>query len=99
MPLMRRGGRPGLIGTAARTAVVVGTAEKVSDRHQRKVAERDAEQQPAQAAPAPAPVAAPAPAPTGGDDLTKQLERLGQLHASGTLTDAEFAQAKAQLLG
>ena len=28
-----------------------------------------------------------------------ELERLGQLHADGTLTDEEFAAAKAKILG
>jgi hypothetical protein len=33
------------------------------------------------------------------DDLTSQLAQLGQLHSSGVLNDAEFASAKAKLLG
>ena len=28
-----------------------------------------------------------------------ELDRLGQLHANGTLTDEEFAEAKAKILG
>ncbi|RMI06555.1 SHOCT domain-containing protein, partial [Cellulomonas triticagri] len=48
------------------------------------------------AQPAPAPAAA---LPAGGADLLGQLERLGQLHASGVLDDSEFAAAKARLLG
>jgi hypothetical protein len=28
-----------------------------------------------------------------------ELERLGELHANGTLTDEEFAAAKAKILG
>ena len=28
-----------------------------------------------------------------------ELERLGELHANGTLTDEEFAAAKANILG
>ena len=35
----------------------------------------------------------------GGDDHAGQLERLSQLHDSGKLDDAEFASAKAKLLG
>jgi hypothetical protein len=42
--------------------------------------------------------AAPA-APVGGDDLAAQLEKLGQMKASGVLTEDEFAQAKKKLLG
>jgi hypothetical protein len=37
---------------------------------------------------------APAPA-----DPVDELEHLGQLHASGVLTDEEFASAKAKVLG
>ncbi|MCG2620984.1 SHOCT domain-containing protein [Arthrobacter sp. I2-34] len=70
MPLMRRGGRPGLIGMAARTAVVAGTATAVSGRvarHQEAKAEEkyaaqqyEAQQAAADAAP-PAPAYAPPP--------------------------------------
>jgi hypothetical protein len=45
---------------------------------------------------APAPMARPAPA---AHDSTAELERLAKLHSSGALTDAEFAAAKARLLG
>jgi hypothetical protein len=93
MPLMRRAGRPGLIGTAARTAVVVGTAGAVSSRQQQRAQQRYAEQQPE------APAEPAAPAPPAADDLASQLQRLGDLHTAGTLTDDEFAAAKARLLG
>lgn len=53
-----------------------------------------------QAAAAAAQPTANAAAPAGaGDDLMAQLNQLGQLHASGVLTDEEFAAAKAKLLG
>ena len=39
---------------------------------------------------------APAPAE---EDPTAQIEKLAQLHASGALTDEEFAAAKAKALG
>jgi hypothetical protein len=97
---------PGLLRGVARTAVVAGTATAVSGRVQRrqaeKYAERDAQiyaerdaayQQATAAAPA-APVAA-APA---GDDLMEQLQKLGDLHTQGILTDEEFAAQKAKLL-
>ena len=55
---------------------------------------------------APAPVqyapAPPAPAPAAAApelDMTAQLTQLGALHSSGVLSDAEFASAKAKLLG
>ena len=41
----------------------------------------------------------PPPASPPTKDLAEQLERLSQLHASGALSDAEFAAAKARLLG
>jgi hypothetical protein len=34
-----------------------------------------------------------------GADVAERLDRLAQMHASGTLSDAEFAAAKAKLLG
>ena len=95
MPLMRRAGRPGLLGTAARTAVITGTAGAVASRQQQRAQQRYGEQQ-AAAPTAPAAPAAPAPA---ADGLAAQLQRLGELHAAGTLTDDEFAAAKARLLG
>jgi hypothetical protein len=41
---------------------------------------------------------APAPEPCGGDHIA-QLERLAKLRDSGALTDAEFEQQKARILG
>jgi len=49
------------------------------------------------AAPPPPPQAAPAPAPA--DPTVEKINQLAQLHASGALTDEEFAAAKAQALG
>jgi hypothetical protein len=43
---------------------------------------------------------APAPAPSsGGGDHVAELERLAKLRESGALTDAEFEQEKAKILG
>jgi hypothetical protein len=85
--VMRRG--PGLVGVAARTAVVAGTAGRVSRRQQQKYAAQDqAGQQQAMAEQAPA-----------QDDQMAQIEKLAQLHASGALTDEEFAAAKSKILG
>lgn len=100
---MRRVGRPGLIGTAARTAVIAGTAQATMGA----VANRQARAAQAQAAPpppapAPQPVAPPPPAAAPaapGSDLIAQLERLAQLQAAGVLSPEEFAAAKAKLLG
>jgi putative oligomerization/nucleic acid binding protein len=104
---MRRG--PGLVGMAARTAVVAGTATAVSGRvarrQQNKYATQDAayneqqaaamEQGVAQGAPMPAaPPAAQAPT-----DMAAELKNLADLHTGGALTDEEFAAAKAKILG
>jgi hypothetical protein len=51
------------------------------------------------APPASAPPAAAAPASEMSADVTARLGELGKLHEQGVLTDDEFAQAKAKLLG
>jgi len=92
----------------ARTAVIAGTASAVNGRVQRhqaeKFADRDAQiyadreqayQQ--QVAPQPQYAPAPAPAPAEDDTITK-LQKLGELHAQGILTDDEFAAQKAKVL-
>jgi membrane protease subunit (stomatin/prohibitin family) len=81
-----------LIGTAARTAVVVGTAQAVSGSSAAK--QQAAYSQGAQAAQAQAAAAAPAQ-----DDMMAQLTKLNQMHAAGMIDDAEFAAAKAKVLG
>ncbi|TJZ76568.1 SHOCT domain-containing protein [Rhodococcus oryzae] len=109
-----RRGRPGLLGTVARTAVIAGTAQATSNamnrRSQQKAAEQQAyadqqaaQQQAAYAQQAQAQQAAyaqpaPAQAAPAGDDLITKLQQLAQLHQSGALSDEEFAAAKAQLL-
>jgi uncharacterized protein (UPF0264 family) len=50
MPMFRRMGRPGLIGLAARTAVVAGTATAVSGGMQRRQQSKAEEQQQQEAA-------------------------------------------------
>lgn len=97
----RRGGRPGLVGMAARTAVVAGTAGAVSHKQQQKYARKDAEaaQQAQAQQQAAAPPPAPAAPPAAGPDIIGQLEKLADLKANGLLTDAEYTAAKARLLG
>ena len=93
MPL-RRG--PGLVRTVGRTAVIAGTASAVGGRVQHRQQEKyAAQEQPQQVQYAEAP---PAAAPAEDDQLA-QLEKLGDLHAKGILTDEEFAAKKAQILG
>lgn len=97
---------PGLLRGVARTAVVAGTASAVNGRVQRRQAEkfagRDAQiyadrnqayQQ--QVAPQQAPAAV---AQGSGDDMLDQLQKLGELHTQGILTDDEFAAQKAKIL-
>ena len=75
-----------------RTALVVGGAAYAYGKHRgRDQGYEDA----AYDEPAPA----PAPAATGGGIDYDQLEQLGKLHDAGTLTDEEFAAAKAKILG
>jgi len=106
--LRRRMGRPGLIGAAARTAVIAGTATATSNAVNRRQAAKAQEQAEAQAyeqqqyaaaQPPPPPAAPPAPAEPPPSDLTEQLAKLGELHSQGILSDAEFAAAKQRLLG
>lgn len=113
--MLRRMGRPGLVGMAARTAVVAGTATAVSGsvaRHQQNKAEEqyeaqqyEAQQQQAamnaaaQQAVAQQQAAAPAAAPAGGTDVVAELQKLATLKEQGILSDDEFAAAKAKLLG
>ena len=91
-----RRGRPSLIGraahTAARTAVIVGTANAVSGRSAARQAG------PAQAA-APQSVAEAPPAAGGlSDEQILRLQKLADLHGSGVLSAEEFAEQKARLL-
>jgi hypothetical protein len=78
--------------------VVVGTAGAVSHSQQQKYANQAAQQQAAAAPATPAPEQSQAAAPAG-DDLNSQLMQLSQLHNAGVLSDEEFTQAKAKLLG
>ena len=108
-------GRPGLLGTMARTAVVAGTATAVAGGvrgAQNRKAQEAAEQQAAQQAVTEQQqqlaqmqqqvdqMQAPAaPAPASSPDLITELKKLADLHSAGVLTDDEFAAAKARLLG
>ena len=112
--MRRRVGRPGLVGTMARTAVVAGTATAVAGGvHRRQegraqdAADAEAYQQEQMAAqqqqmaPQQAAPAAAAPAAGGALDpaALAQIEQLAQLKQSGALTEEEFAAAKAKILG
>jgi hypothetical protein len=92
MPMMRR--RPLLRAAAVGTVAYQGS-KRGAMAGQNQVAQQAAPPPP----PPPAPVAA-APAPAAPVDPTvEKISQLAQLHASGALTDEEFAAAKAQALG
>ena len=104
--MMRRGGRPGLMGTMARTTVIAGTATAVSgnvSRRQQAKAQSAADQQAAQQQAQQAQQAQYAPPPQAAavedDSLSAQIERLATLKTAGVISDAEFSAAKAKLLG
>ena len=94
MPLMRRG--PGLVGTAARTAVAAGVAGRVHRRQQERWAQQDSDAYQEQAPP---PQAAPAPAAPAEPDYVAELQQLAQLRDSGVITAEDFEAKKKQLLG
>jgi len=109
-----RRGRPSLLGTAARTAVIAGTAQSVAGnvaRRQNAAAQQQQAQQEwqaqqqwaAQQAAAQEAVAqhvAAQQAPPAGDagQRIEQLKDLAALRDQGILTDAEFEQQKAVIL-
>jgi len=81
-----------------RTALLVGGAAYAAGKHRGRDQGYDdaAYDEPP---PAPPPAAAPAPAESSGTIDYDELQQLGKLHADGTLTDEEFAAAKAKILG
>ena len=100
MPFIPRIGRPGLLGLAARTAVVAGTATAVSGgiiAHQQKKARTQYEAAQYETARYEAAPATATPATSPGD-LVAELQRLGDLGTQGLLSDTEFETAKARLL-
>jgi hypothetical protein len=97
---------PGLLRGVARTAVIAGTATAVSNRVSRRQAGRWAAQEEQQyqdqygydegAAYDEGPAGPPQ------DDMSNrlaQLKELGDLKAQGVLSEAEFEQQKARILG
>ena len=86
-----------------RTALIVGGAAYAAGRHRGREQGYDQGYEEGYDEPqgggydAPPPGPAPAP-PSQGIDYD-ELKQLGELHANGTLTDEEFAAAKAKILG
>ncbi len=102
--MRRRMGRPGLMGTMARTAVVAGTATAVSGGVRQHAAQKQAaEQAPAPvpqdtpAEPEPQAPAAPAPGMSSTDKIAA-IKGLGELKDQGLLTEQAFAAEKAKIL-
>jgi putative oligomerization/nucleic acid binding protein len=86
MPLGRR--RPIM------RAAAVGTVAYQGSKRGAMAGEAQAEQ----TAPAPEASQAPAAVPAS-EGVPEEIEQLAKLHASGALTDEEFAAAKAKALG
>lgn len=113
MPLRR--GRPGLLGTVARTAVITGTATAVhgamtggrTSQQQAAAAEQAAIDQQAAADQAAADARvqqaaateAAAAGPGSSQDVVAKIRELGELKQQGLLTDEEFTALKAKLIG
>ena len=90
---------PGLLRGIARTAVVAGTATAVSNRVSRRQATRwaaDGSYPPDPYQGYPPEPAAPAPPPP---DPIEELKQLAELRQQGILTEEEFNEQKARLLG
>jgi hypothetical protein len=105
-----RSGRPSLLGTAARTAVIAGTATAVSGRvaanQQAAAAQRASTVPPPPPLAPPPPVAPPRPVPPSAgappaltDEVVNELRTLAELRDAGILTEDEFAGRKSLLLG
>ncbi len=91
--------RTSLLGTMARTAVVVGTANAVTNKMNKPAAA--AQPQAAPAAPPEMMFAAAPAAPAAGGITPEKLEmlkNLGELKAQGILSEVEFAVEKTKLL-
>ena len=92
--MMRRG--PGLVGMAARTAVVAGTATAVSGRVARRQANKYADQdaQYVQQQTAAATQGAYSAPPPVQEDASTQIQKLAQLHDSGALRGVHGREGK-----
>ena len=90
MPMMRR--RPLL------RAAAVGTVAYQGSKRGAMAGQNQAAEAAAPPPPPSYPAAPPAPAPAP-DPTVEKISQLAELHASGALTDEEFAAAKAQALG
>ena len=96
---------PGLVRGMVRTAAVAGTATATRNAVNRRQAKKNVaaysdavDQSHVGQAPPPAEYYEP-PVQAQQDDMITQLERLGALKAQGILTEEEFLDQKAKILG
>ena len=101
--MRRRGvGRRGVVGTMATTAVVAGTATAVSGRvSAARRAGSSRPRMPRRTSSSRPPTVYAEPAVSAGlqPDQIEQLTQLAQLKDQGVLTEEEFAEQKARILG
>lgn len=83
--------------TRRRAMLLAGGLAYEAGRNRQAADDVYSEPQPVYQDPPPAPPP-PAPSAPAGPDLG-ELQRLGELHESGVLTDEEFAVAKSKILG
>jgi hypothetical protein len=104
----------GIARVAAVSATATATSNAVNRRMAKKNveayggAQQEYQEEQGVAAPAVAVAAGPSPgqvvsappmAAPAGNDLSSQIQQLADLHSQGILTDEEFAEGKAKLLG
>jgi hypothetical protein len=96
MPLGRR--RP-LVRAAAVGAVGYQAGKRGAAAGQQQAEEREPQAEAPGEAEAPTPSQAATPPADALDPSVEKIKQLAELHASGVLTDEEFAAAKAKALG
>jgi hypothetical protein len=80
-------------------AAAVGTVAHQASKRGAAAGQEQAEEQAQPADAPPPPQAAPPPPADSSDPTVEKIKQLAELHASGALTDEEFAAAKAKALG
>jgi hypothetical protein len=99
--MRRRTGRPGLVGTMARTAVITKTAQAAAGggaARQQAGGDQSAIEAQAQLSEMQSQLDQAQTPPAASGDLLAGLQQLADLKSQGLLTDEEFASAKARLL-
>jgi len=74
-------------------------SQEAEQGQEERISALEQQQAPPQPVAAPQVAAPQAAAPAGGGSIVDKLKELSDLKASGALNDAQFEQAKAQLLG